>query len=220
MQRINNFYLLVIALFFIVNSSCSTPSPVETSSSSAKKNLSRNNALIKIDSAKVFLKNGELVLRKGNDIISEMFTMLNKTDKSFSHCGIAFYEQNDWWVYHSIGGEDNPDQILKRERFAEFVSASNNDGFGICDLSLKKTHVLKLHDIVDSLFRKKVPFDMKFDLKSNDRLYCAEMVYKSIRTATNNEQEFSLTELNGFQYVSTDNLFVNKQAQILCHVSY
>lgn len=220
MQLINNFLVFVISLFFVFCSSCTTPATVEDSSKSSVKKQAVQEAKIKIDSAKVFLKNGELVLRKGNDIISEMFTMLNMTDKSFSHCGIAFFEQNDWWVYHSIGGEDNPDQILKRERFAEFVSLSNNDGFGICDLSLKENHVVTLHGIVDSLFQKKVPFDMQFDLKSNDRLYCAEMVYKSIRTATNNELEFSITELNGFQYVSTDNLFVNKQAQILCHVSY
>ena len=61
---------------------------------------------------------------------------------------------------------------------------------------------------------------MKFDLQSDDRLYCAEMVYKSIQQATQNDTFFQITDHKGFKFVSTDNIFVNKQAQLLCRINY
>jgi hypothetical protein len=87
-------------------------------------------------------------------------------------------------------------------------------------LQLKKHEIGKLHHIVDSLFQKEIPFDMQFDLQSNDRLYCAEMVYKAIQQAVENDSLFTVTMHKGFSFVSTDNLFVNKQAQILCRINY
>ncbi|MBK7690628.1 MAG: hypothetical protein IPJ31_05760 [Bacteroidetes bacterium] len=173
-----------------------------------------------IDSSIRFLSDGCLVLRKGNDVISDIFSKLNRSDPSFSHCGIAFFEQQQWVVYHSIGGEDNPNQKLRRDSFEKFVIPSDNTGFGICNLQLKKPEIEKLHTIVDSLFQKEIPFDMQFDLKSDDRLYCAEMVYKAIQQAVANDSLFTLTVHKGFSFVSTDNLFVNKQAQILCRINY
>ena len=173
-----------------------------------------------IDSSTLFLADGMLVLRKGNDVISDIFSKLNRTDQSFSHCGIAFFENNHWMVYHSIGGEDNPNQKLRRDSFKKFVIPSDNTGFGICNLQLKKQEVNKLHSILDSLYHKEIPFDMQFDLNSNDRLYCAEMVYKAIQQAVDNDSLFTVTNHNGFSFVSTDNLFVNKQAQILCRINY
>jgi hypothetical protein len=173
-----------------------------------------------IDSSTRFLSDGCLVLRKGNDVISDIFSQLNRNDPSFSHCGIAFFERQQWMVYHSIGGEDNPNQKLRRDSFEKFVIPSDNTGFGICYLQLKKHEIGKLHHIVDSLFQKEIPFDMQFDLQSNDRLYCAEMVYKAIQQAVENDSLFTVTMHKGFSFVSTDNLFVNKQAQILCRINY
>ncbi len=207
---------LFIALMIV---SCSE----ETDKISGKSELQttdvqRNKVLI--DSSIRFLADGFVVLRKGNDVISDIFSKLNKTDRSFSHCGIAFFENDEWYVYHSIGGEDNPNQKIRRDPFEKFVIPSDNKGFGICDLSLKYQEVHKLHAIVDSFYQKEIPFDMQFDLESNDRLYCAEMVYKAIQMATENDSLFTINLHNGFKFVSTDNLFVNKQAQILCLINY
>ncbi|MCC7030302.1 MAG: hypothetical protein IT257_08350 [Chitinophagaceae bacterium] len=177
-------------------------------------------AKLKIDSCKPLLHNGCIVLRRGNDVISEMFSLFNKTDKTFSHCGIAFNENNTWYVYHSIGGEDNPDEKLRKDTYENFVIPLHNKGFGIYSLTTNGSVITQLHHIVDSLYARKVPFDMKFDLESNDRLYCAEMVYKSFQKASGNDSLFSVTLHNGFRFVSTDNIFVNKQAQMLCRVNY
>ncbi|MBK9483602.1 MAG: hypothetical protein IPO02_16835 [Bacteroidetes bacterium] len=218
MPKQNKAWFIIIYFIWFAIISCSN----ETSTQLLPKDSVQTtaNATKLKDSAKVFLTDGCIVLRRGNDIISEMFSKLNQTDCSYSHCGIAFQENGKWFVYHSIGGEDNPDQKMKKERYENFILPAQNKGFGICQLTLKNAQIDKLHVILDSLYQKKIPFDMKFDLQSDDRLYCAEMVYKSIQQATQNDTFFQITDHKGFKFVSTDNIFVNKQAQLLCRINY
>ena len=166
------------------------------------------------------LQNGDIVLRTGNDVISGMFALLNRQNKTYSHCGIAFKEDSIWVVYHSIGGEDNPDQKMKRESLRQFISPFNNLGFGICHYELSNEQVNSLQKNVQTYYDQQVPFDMKFDLKSDDRLYCAEMIYKAFNKALGKQAFFTSTVHQGFEYVSTDNIFVNNKAQILCQIVY
>jgi len=173
-----------------------------------------------LDSGKHQLQNGDIVLRTGNDVISGMFAQLNQHDRTFSHCGIAFNEHDQWMVYHSIGGEDNPDAKLRREPFEKFVGKDHNLGFGICRYPLTNAQCQKLEQTVADFYAKQIPFDMKFNLQSDDRLYCAEMVYKAFNRALDTSGFFQTTVHQGFEYVSTDNLFVNNKARILCHIVY
>ena len=216
MKKRNSVFVIVSFLFFIsCENNLSVSDKVITS-----RNKKTNHYNKEVDSCKQFLENGTIVLRTGNDAISCMFAQLNNTDKTFSHCGIAFEENNKWYVFHSIGGEDNPDEKLRKETFESFVGESHNRGFGICKYSLTKEKQKKLNTIVSDWYQKQVPFDMKFDLNSDDRLYCAEMVYKAFSRNFETDTFFETTNHKGFKYVSTDNIFINKDAQLLCHLVY
>lgn len=213
MKKLNNIFWIILVFIFSCKEEIKT---------------TKENAIVKstksyqkeIDSCKQFLKEGSIILRTGNDAISSMFAQLNNSDKTFSHCGIAFKINEEWFVFHSIGGEDNPDEKLRKEPFDSFVNQNHNNGFGICQYAIKKEQLNKLKTTVLNWHLKEIPFDMKFDLKTNDHLYCAEMVYKAFNIAFATDSFFSITNHKGFKYVSTDNIFVNKDAQMLCHLIY
>lgn len=217
MKKRNSVYLVFVFLFLMA---CSNDSPHSETKKGVLNIVLKKDYRRQVDSCKQFLENGIIVLRSGNDAISSMFAQLNKTDKTFSHCGIAFEENNKWFVYHAIGGEDNPDEKLRKEPFESFVGVSHNLGFGICKYALVDEKQKKLNAIVSDWYQKKIPFDMEFDLQSNDRLYCAEMVFKAFNQTFNTDSFFSITNHKGFKYVSTDNIFINKDAQLLCHLVY
>ena len=61
-----------------------------------------------VDSAISLLQSGDLVMRRGIDVTSFMLSQMNLKDKTYSHCGIVEIEYGYPFVYHSIGGEDNP----------------------------------------------------------------------------------------------------------------
>lgn len=212
--------ILFISLYINACEGKRDPKAMNTGIPPIEKVIQQSNPHQMVDSSKSFLYPGCIVLRRGNDVISSMFAQLNKRDASFSHCGIAFLEQNQWMVYHSIGGEDNPDEKLRREPFENFVGHDHNFGFGICAYPLKETEVERLHQLMKNWHGQGIPFDMKFDLSTDDRLYCAEMLYKAFNQATNRDDCFETTLHQGFRYVSTDNLFTNKGSKMLCRINY
>jgi hypothetical protein len=173
-----------------------------------------------IDSAIHLLRNGDLVLRTGADATSVMLRQMNLTNKTYSHCGIVMIEDGYPFVYHSIGGEDNPDSHLRRDSATFFFSPVDNERLGIARLDISVDQVSRLRSITRRYYSAGVPFDMDFDINTNDKLYCAEFVYKAVREATADTGYFSITRLLKHTYVGVDNLYDPRHAKIICDVRY
>lgn len=155
------------------------------------------------------LKDGDLVVRTGNDFVSSVLRRFSQTDKTYSHCGLARVENGRLWVYHAIGGEDNPKATLRKESFASFCNPKYNLGFGIFRYTLTKKEKLQLDSLSRLYFRKKIPFDMQFDLNTDSSFYCAEFVYKILRQVAGSDY-LPVSHLGDFTYVAIDNLYINR----------
>ena len=173
-----------------------------------------------VDSGISMLHTGDLVIRMGADMTSYMFSQMNQTDKRYSHCGLVVVENGEPFVYHSIGGEDNPDQILKKDSASFWFSPVNNLGFGIARLDLDSSGVEALTSIVYQMYREKRKFDMDFDLSTDDLLYCAEFVYKALNQATRDSTFMEPVTVLGYTFVGVDNLFLSPHAQFVCQLRF
>ncbi len=162
-----------------------------------------------IEKVQPIIHQGDMILRTGNDFTSESLKQLSFTDKTYSHCGIASIENDTIFVYHALGGEWNPNQKLRRDVFEFFCNPYENRGFGIFRYSLNKNEEANLFRIVHNLYSSGVMFDTKFNLVSDDRMYCSEFVYKSLEKATNYQLKIPLTVFNNEKFVAPDNLYVN-----------
>ena len=208
--------LLLISLY-----SCKTGNPDQRKARDEvlRKEANRWNYQ-EIDSSVQLLHNGDLVLRTGADATSYMLRQMNLTNKTYSHCGIVMIEDGYPFVYHSIGGEDNPDERLRRDSASFFFNPVNNERLGIARLDLSELQIDQLHHIVKRYYKMAIPFDMDFDLKTNDKFYCAEFVYKSICEATADTGYFSRTQLLARNYVGVDNLYDKRHAKIICDIRF
>jgi hypothetical protein len=173
-----------------------------------------------VDSALRLLKSGDLALRTGADVTSYMLRQMNLKDKAYSHCGIVMVEDGYPFVYHCIGGEDNPDSRLRRDSAALFFSPVSNERLGIARLDLRPAQVRQLQQIVRRYYAAAPPFDMDFDLATDDRLYCAEFVYKAIREAARDTAYFGTTRVLDRHYVGVDDLTNRRHAALMCDVRY
>jgi len=183
-----------------------TPADVEADK------LKNKNAFSAIGKAATILSEGDLVMRTGNDFTSEMLEQLCLKNKTYSHCGIALVEHDSIFVYHALGGEWNPDEKLRRDPFDLFCNPFGNRGFGIFRFDLHKPEKQRLDSVVKEWYKKGLQFDMKFDLATNDRLYCAEFISKAVEVATKGRISFSTTTVKEFEYVAPDDLFLNQHA--------
>ena len=173
-----------------------------------------------IDSAIKLLKHGDLVVRTGSDVTSYMLRQMNQLDKTYSHCGLVQVENGYPFVYHSIGGEDNPDEILRRDSASFFFSPEHNSCFGIMRYKLGDEELSKLSAIVAGYYRQHKKFDMDFDLRTDDRFYCAEFVYKVINQAVADSNYLQSVTFQGFRFVGVDNLFRNEHVNPVWQIEF
>jgi Permuted papain-like amidase enzyme, YaeF/YiiX, C92 family len=165
-------------------------------------------AFIKINAAKQVVATGDLIVRTGNDFTSESLRSLNQRDKTYSHCGIASIENGSLFVYHALGGEFNPDEKIRKDKFEIFAEPYSNRGIGIYRYPLLQGEIKKLMLTVKTLHEMGIIFDMKFDLQSNDRMYCAEFVYKAYVMGTAGKLQFNTSHINQFAFIGIDDLFM------------
>jgi hypothetical protein len=196
---------------FLLLLSCSNKAS-DTRSSDA--NLLFQNQRIKEYEQRIYpeaikkIENGDLVLRLGSDITSEMFRQMNTIDKSFSHCGIASIENDTVFVYHAIGGEFNPDQKIKRESIFSFGHPTDNKSLAIYRPKKTAANRQQIASGARALYLREIPFDMQFDYQTEDRLYCAEFVSKCIGRSLHDSSWLQFSSAGKLRYVAIDNLFL------------
>jgi Permuted papain-like amidase enzyme, YaeF/YiiX, C92 family len=176
-----------------------------------------------------------LIERADEDLVSESMRNFSKRDKTFSHCGLAFIEDGEVYVYNNMAGEENRSEKMIREPYDSFVSPAKKSAFGIFRYALTDTETEKLHTVTKEYHQKGLLFDKTFDLKTDDKMYCAEMIYKFLKTATAGRvllptskiQNFRVKDpkykglvMKEFEYVGLDDLFLNPFCKEVARVIY
>ena len=132
------------------------------------------------------LKEGDLVLRLSRDPLSQLIRVFNKIDPSYSHAGLVVYREGRPMVLHAVSGDENPVGGIITVPLDVFANPQENHGFALYRYSLKPAEVARLSDTLLSWERSRIGFDSLFSLRSNDLMYCSELVMKAIRVATGN----------------------------------
>ncbi len=182
---------------------------------SASENLTQRSNRKIVDTAVSMLRTGYLVLRMGLGADSRILAQMNRRNKSYSHCGIVMVENGYPFVYHSIGGEDNPDERLRRDSAQFFFSPLHNTALAVVKYDLGTEQLAELKKTVHGYYRSRPKFDMKFDLKTDDALYCAEFVYKAVNKAVGDTNYLKTTVVAGYRFVGVDDLFVNPHTHMV-----
>ncbi len=176
--------------------------------------------LNKIDLLALTVRSGDVITRTGNDFTSQSLRLLNQNDQTFSHCGVACVENDTVFVYHALGGEWNPGATLQKEVFRSFASPENNNRLGIYRPALSNKTAAKLLQTVHTQYKNKLPFDMDFNLKTDDKMYCAEFVCKSFLTASDSSIKFKHSFLKAFEFVGVDDIFTDTIFKKIASIKY
>lgn len=159
-----------------------------------------------IDKAISMVHTGDIIVRTGNDMTSYMFCRANRRDHTYSHCGIVSVENGYPFVYHSIGGEDNPDEVLRRDSLNFWLSPVHNTGFGIRRTLFNPAQIDAMLQVAQSYYRQQKKFDLDFDIQNDDKLYCAELLYRAMNRAAADSNYIRPTHSAGYTYVAVDNI--------------
>ncbi len=209
------FCVMALAASMAVTESCQHPqSNVAAGDPTKKKFVDISNQHL-VDTAVSLLRSGYIVLRMGLGADSRLLAQMNRKDKSYSHCGIVMVENGYPFVYHSIGGENNPDERLRRDSAKFFFSPVYNTAIAVVQYDLDSIKIAELGKVVRAYYKQRPKFDMKFDLRTDDKLYCSEFVSKALNKAAHDTAYIGTTSVAGMRFVGIDNLFVTPHAHII-----
>jgi len=230
-------YLLICFAFATFFCACNN----EDAAPVTNKQVIKDSAVImaelqsKIKDAAAKVKDGDLVTRAGNDVISASLRNYNKQDKAYSHSGIAFIEDGKVFVYHSYTGAENPDGKILREPFDSFCSPKNRLGIGVFRYEMDSTERTAFKNEIVGHYQNKITFDKKFNLKDDSEMYCSEMIAKSMKKATKERLIIPTTVVKNFkvkdpglknkkfktfEYIAVDNLYMNPFTKEVVRVSF
>jgi len=229
------FFLCTVAAMVLLYS-CGENSTTAAAADPAASN-SNKQLLTVIKNSKALLQDGDLVMRSDNDFESLTLQNFSDSDRSYSHAGIAFKEDGKFLIYHSMTGSENPSGLVRKDPFDSFVSPARKTGFGIFRYQLSATEKEKFHTVLKENISKKIPFDLTFSLRTDDSLYCSEMIYKGLKISTGERIVLPTSTLKNFQpkilgykyrnvflkkyeYVSLDNLYLNPFCKEITRVTY
>jgi hypothetical protein len=160
---------------------------VETSPnkySANKTHYGRSVAMIK--EGQSLLKEGDLVVRLNRDLSSQFIKKFNREDKAYSHAGIVLFENGYPYVFHLVNDEENPKGKFRKDSLSTFSEPRKNSAFGIFRYNLNAAELDSLKQIIYHWYSQGLCFDFAFNLDSDDRMYCSEMVSKALAQATKN----------------------------------
>ena len=192
-----------------------------------------NDSMIKDAAARI--KNGDLILRTGTDYSSDQVKLMSKTDKTYSHGGIAVIDSGTIYVYHVEPDYHYINDKVRKEKLDSFCNPAHNYGFAIARYTLTESESKEFVRYLDKQYQKKIPFDMGFDLKTDDKMYCSEMIKKGLALSTNHKiiiatdrmndkskyklikQYFKLKEKDfvNREIIPIDHLFINPNCSVI-----
>ena len=125
---------------------------------------------------KPHVKNGDVLLRYGVGIWSELFRVSNSYDKRFSHVGIVVeVSEGNFVVVHAEGSDISGQGAVWVEPFDQYVKRSIAIGIG-------RPHIVsgdQLAEKVQTFIGQ--PFDCFFNNKDHSKIYCTELVDLSLK---------------------------------------
>ncbi len=150
-------------------------------------------------------QSGDIIFRHGRGAVSVIFRNMSMCDKSYSHAGIIHKEGDKTFVYHVIGGERNT-STMRKDKLSDFCGKKEAFSFGVFRSDLDP---LKIDSLAGCYFSQHLKFDDKFDLATDDKMYCTELVYKIIREVSAVDNFLPLTTVRKITYCSCDNIFLS-----------
>lgn len=148
-----------------------------------------------------------LIVRLGDGYFSNIFRKVSSEEKRYSHSGIIYRGDESYKVYHIEANEFTGKGIVKDEPLESFISHSREWAL----FAINAPNPIKLEIVRQAriFYESEIPFDLDFDLSSNDKLYCSELVAKSINNAFGEELITPGLHIAGHPFYGLDDIYMH-----------
>ena len=139
-----------------------------------------NDSFVNEYNSDVALQNGDLVFRKGRSVESQI-VLFSDQESDYSHVGIIYMIENKAYVIHTVPDESESNvDYIKMEKIEEFFNPKKASKGSVLRTKEKYISFATLAaQKAKWFYDSKIIFDDAYDLKTEDKLYCTELVWKA-----------------------------------------
>jgi hypothetical protein len=138
-----------------------------------------------------------------------------------------------------MNGEGNASNKLRRDSLSWFCDPRRNTAYGIFRYNMSTDEIKKLKDCIHQWYTRGLKFDFRFNLASDDSMYCSEMISKALAKATDKRIQIQTTKLtideaslfssythlpfayaSKLQVIPIDNLYTNPFCHLVKEYNY
>ena len=134
--------------------------------------------------------------------------------------GIVKKINGQTFIYHATGGEENVSQKMKCEPIAIYCHPAATYKFGVFRWDLTDEQRTRFMEILDGYYKSGMEFDLDFDMTTDGKMYCSEMIYKALIAATGDKDYIALSNVIDKPYVAIDNLYLNPHCKNIFKYEY
>jgi hypothetical protein len=148
------------------------------------------------------LKGGEIILRKGDGILSSQLIQILDEEIPLSHCGMIIKSDTSFYVIHAISDEYKGRDGVQPCNLQHFVACAIDSSIIIVRPNFPDSILVNMQKQAKKFVQLNKTFDYAFNLDDTTQYYCTELL-KHIFVNTVEEDIYPTRKLpNGF-----DNLY-------------
>jgi len=128
------------------------------------------------------IQEGDIILRHGYGLVSDIIVKTLKEDYNISHCAIVVRdEKNKLKVIHTVSQSISDQDGMQQQHLKTFIKNSKSNSIIVVRLKNNSENTGKLiSQKAQELLNLKIPFDHSFDITDDSKLYCSELIWKII----------------------------------------
>ncbi len=128
------------------------------------------------------IEDGDIILRHGYGLVSDMIVERLNENYDLSHCGIICKEKDSIYIIHSVSSSVSPDDGVQTQGLNAFVHDAQKNSIVLIRYKNKGTSGSNagISRRAKAYLQQKITFDHSFDLADSSDFYCTELIWKCI----------------------------------------
>lgn len=221
-QKIDNIPkgLLLAVVLFCLYSSCSTSSTQRTNNLPLTDSIPNAMHYLLFGSGRTsskvadsisleelaLLQDGDILLRKGYGSISDYIADFLQEKYPVTHCGFFYYNSDSLpFVLHTISNDSINGMYL--EPLNSYIRQSQKGSLVAIRLKRSTNQIKEVLNSAQVLLKQKIPFDLGFDDRNKESLYCVEMMRNIFLEVFEQDLLPKRTQKQTIDVLSMDNFF-------------
>ncbi|HEC29515.1 MAG TPA: hypothetical protein ENI65_08015 [Gammaproteobacteria bacterium] len=159
------------------------------------------------------VQNGDLILRRGKGMMSDIAASFSISDRRFSHVGIAVMKNRKAYVVHSIQDDDKGYNGVVREPLSDFLGDVSD--WAVYRLKLDRQQQNKLARTASRYAHQHIAFDTRFDLDSSNVMYCTELVWRASAEVSQPNLIQPTAQKSGGRFITIEDTYRHNNAVLI-----